>query len=169
MLINLCAETIKPVSEGDNISAVEGKASSAYPVYPVSRTTGEGGAEIFQGVGGGGGVVEAGGQARGGNSICAAVAQHIINSGICIYDEVTMVLSFSDTAIVVPQKKKPQITRGSPTPRRFRSCLDESAPTRRESAGRFALVCTHAHEPTARFGAETAQGGAPANPHTNRK
>ena len=48
MLINLCAETIKPVSKGgQNLTAVEGEAS-VYQVYPVRRTTGEGGAEIFK-------------------------------------------------------------------------------------------------------------------------
>ena len=40
-----------------------GKNPPVYHVYPVSRTTGDGRAEIFQGVGaggGGGGVVEGG-------------------------------------------------------------------------------------------------------------
>ena len=40
---------------------MEGNAS-VYQVNPVSRTTGEGRAEIFQGVGAGGGVVEGEGQ-----------------------------------------------------------------------------------------------------------
>ena len=42
VLINLCAETIKPVFEGDNnMAAVAGNAS-VYEVYPVSRVAGEG-------------------------------------------------------------------------------------------------------------------------------
>ena len=43
MLGSLCAETIKPVSEGDKIwqLAVEGNAL-VYQVNPVSRITGEG-------------------------------------------------------------------------------------------------------------------------------
>ena len=36
---------------GQNLTAVEGSAS-AYQVYPVSRITGEGGAEHFEGHGG---------------------------------------------------------------------------------------------------------------------
>ena len=47
MLVSLSAETIKPVFEGDKIpTAVEGKVSD-YQVYPVSRTTGGGRAEVF--------------------------------------------------------------------------------------------------------------------------
>ena len=42
MLVSLCAETIKPVSEGgENLTAVEGNAS-VHQVNPVSRITGEG-------------------------------------------------------------------------------------------------------------------------------
>ena len=70
MLVNLCAETIKPVSEEDKIlTAVEGKAS-VYQEYPVSRTTGEAREEIFEAWGpgaGGSGVVEG-----GEHLICAA-------------------------------------------------------------------------------------------------
>ena len=46
---SLCAETLKPVSEGDNIylTAVEGNAS-VYQVNPVGRITGEGGAECLR-------------------------------------------------------------------------------------------------------------------------
>ena len=49
MLVSLCTETIeKPVFEGDeNLTAVEGNASD-YQMYPVSRITGEGGAEFFR-------------------------------------------------------------------------------------------------------------------------
>ena len=49
MLVGLCAETIKPVSEGDkNMTAVEGNASVYYQVNPVSRITGEGRAEFLR-------------------------------------------------------------------------------------------------------------------------
>ena len=48
--------------------------------------------------------------------------------------------------------------------RRFRSCLDERPPARREIAGRFTPVCTHFHAHTSRSGSKTAQGGAPPNP-----
>ena len=49
MLVSLCAETIKPVSEGDkNLTAVEGNASVYPQVYPVSRVTGEGRAECLR-------------------------------------------------------------------------------------------------------------------------
>ena len=41
MLGSLCAETIEPVSEGQNLTAVEGNAS-VYQVNPVSRISGEG-------------------------------------------------------------------------------------------------------------------------------
>ena len=54
---------------GQNLTAVEGKAP-VYQVYPASRTTDEGQAEIFEVWGpgaGGGGVVEG-----GGNLTCAA-------------------------------------------------------------------------------------------------
>ena len=48
MLVNLCAETIKPVSEGgQNLTAVEGNAS-VYQVNPVGRITGEGRAEFLR-------------------------------------------------------------------------------------------------------------------------
>ena len=51
MLTNLCADNIKPVSEGDkNLTAVEENAS-VYHVYPVSRTTGEEMAECSEGGG----------------------------------------------------------------------------------------------------------------------
>ena len=52
MLVRLCADTIKPVSEGgQNLTAVEGNAS-VYQVNPVSRITGKGRATFFKGGGG---------------------------------------------------------------------------------------------------------------------
>ena len=51
MLVNLCAETIKPVLlGGQNLTAVEGNAS-VYEVYPVSRITGEERAEFLRALG----------------------------------------------------------------------------------------------------------------------
>ena len=48
MSVSLCAETVKPVFEGDkNLTAVEGNAS-VYQVNPVSRITGEGRAEFLR-------------------------------------------------------------------------------------------------------------------------
>ena len=68
------------------------------------------------------------------------------------------------TRLVTPQEKNNHTGSTTPTDLRFRSCLDERPPARRESAGRFTIVCTHVHTPTSRSGAETAQGGAPPNP-----
>ena len=68
--VSLCAETIKPVFEGDkNLTAVEGNAS-VYQSNPVSRITGEGRAE-FLGTWGPGFDQEGAGGGRGGKSICA--------------------------------------------------------------------------------------------------
>ena len=52
MLVSLCAETIKPVIEGENLTAVEGNAS-VYQVYAVSRTTTEERTDCSKGWGGG--------------------------------------------------------------------------------------------------------------------
>ena len=74
MLVSLCAETIKPVFEGNKIlTAVEGNAS-LYQVNPASRIAGEGRADFrtwgpgFDQEGAG-----RGGDRRkgGGSSICA--------------------------------------------------------------------------------------------------
>ena len=47
MLVSLCAESIKPVSEGDkNLTAVKGNASVYYQVNPGRQIAGEGRAEI---------------------------------------------------------------------------------------------------------------------------
>ena len=64
MLISLCAETIKPVFEGQNLTAVEGN-TSGNQVYPVSRITGEGRAEIFRAWGPGFDQEGAGGRGDG--------------------------------------------------------------------------------------------------------
>ena len=67
------------------------------------------------------------------------------------------------TRLVTPQEEN--IHTGSTTAaERFCSCLDARPPEGRESAGRFTLVCTHAHAPTSRSGAETVKGDAPPNP-----
>ena len=81
------------------------------------------------------------------------------NTGICLFVQVKSVLTFRH--IWLPHKRK-KIHWVNHALRRFRPCLDERPRARRESAGRFTLVCTHA--PTSRSGAETAQGGAPPNP-----
>ena len=72
MLVSLCAETIKPVSEG----TVEGNVS-VYQVNPVSRITGEGRGRSFEGRGGlvlikseRGGRGGGGGCGRVGNLLC---------------------------------------------------------------------------------------------------
>ena len=62
----------------------------------------------------------------------------------------------------MPRKKK-KIT-GSTTPTDAFAPASASGPARRESAGRFILICNYALAPTSRSGAETAQGGAPPNP-----
>ena len=50
MLVSLCTETIKPVFEGDKIymTAAVGGNASVCQVYPVSRITGEGRAEVLR-------------------------------------------------------------------------------------------------------------------------
>ena len=75
------------------------------------------------------------------------------NTGISLFVQVKTLLTFGH--VELPRKTK--IThRVNHAHRRFRSCLDERSPARRESAGWFTLVCTHAHAPTSRSGAETA-------------
>ena len=69
------------------------------------------------------------------------------------------------TRLVTPQESNKHTGSTTPTDAfAARSCLDERPPARRESAGQFTLVCTHAHAPMSRSGAETAQGGAPLTP-----
>ena len=83
------------------------------------------------------------------------------NTGMCVFVQVKKSLH-SDTSSYPARAK--QIHRFNHAHRRFRSCFDERRPARRESAGRFTLVCSHAHAPTSRSAADTAQGGAPPNP-----
>ena len=64
MLVSLCAETIKPVFDGQNLTAVEGNAS-VYQVYPVSHITGEGRAELSRAWGAGFDQEGAGGRGGG--------------------------------------------------------------------------------------------------------
>ena len=71
MLVSLCAESIKPVCEGDTIWGVEGNAP-VYQVNPVSRINGEGRAEFLRAWEPGFEHEGArGGEGGGGNSICA--------------------------------------------------------------------------------------------------
>ena len=74
-------------------------------------------------------------------------------TGICLFVQVRTVLH-SDT-YTYPAREK-YTHRVDHAHRLFRSCLDERPPARWESAGRFILVCTHAHAPTSRSGVETA-------------
>ena len=65
------------------------------------------------------------------------------------------------THLATPQEKNKHNGSTTPTDAFFRSCPDEQPPAQ---AGLPSCVCTLAHAPTSRSGAETAQGGAPPNP-----
>ena len=81
--------------------------------------------------------------------------------GICLFVQVKTVLTFGH--VYLPPQEKNKHT-GSCTPP---DAFAPASTSGRESAGRFTLVCTHAHAPTSRSGAETAPGRRTPKPRTN--
>ena len=91
--------------------------------------------------------------ARNLDLVRSALSGRIIPEDIFIL-ETKRSLHFSDTSSY-PQEKEYRLTQTL-------SLVPRQARARAAGERRISLVCTHAHVPTARSGAETPQGGAPA-------